>query len=287
MAEKKKGGQGPIVSERNPEAFRTRLKELRTFFELPGKAFAKQCGIDKGMSSYLETRGTGIHSKTIDAICRATGASVDWLLTGTGEMFPEGPKMAKAGEPAELPDNGSGGGMAPEQVDQAADVRKCRVCGCTDDHACEGGCYWVEADLCSKCAEKHAAGLSPGVVAAVLASRGVSESPFDFYSSLDDLAPYRITEIEYREIRKRGGGIIENTICTRAEVRGDPDAALAALVEWTHDKLDSISGSLESRRTAALGDLQNIHDSIETARAELRDTLAAVEATKKVIRPEV
>lgn len=28
----------------------------------------------------------------------------------------------------------------------------CRACGCTDDHACEGGCYWVEGDLCSRCA---------------------------------------------------------------------------------------------------------------------------------------
>jgi len=29
----------------------------------------------------------------------------------------------------------------------------CRVCGCTDDMACPGGCYWVEPDLCSRCAE--------------------------------------------------------------------------------------------------------------------------------------
>ncbi len=29
--------------------------------------------------------------------------------------------------------------------------QKCRVCGCTDDHACAGGCYWVEPDLCSRC----------------------------------------------------------------------------------------------------------------------------------------
>lgn len=34
------------------------------------------------------------------------------------------------------------------------DEQKCRVCGCTDDYACPGGCYWVEPDLCSKCAEK-------------------------------------------------------------------------------------------------------------------------------------
>lgn len=31
--------------------------------------------------------------------------------------------------------------------------RKCRVCGCTEDHACAGGCSWVEEDLCSACAK--------------------------------------------------------------------------------------------------------------------------------------
>lgn len=30
--------------------------------------------------------------------------------------------------------------------------RACKVCGCTDDHACEGGCFWVAEDLCSACA---------------------------------------------------------------------------------------------------------------------------------------
>ncbi|MDD3057138.1 MAG: hypothetical protein PHO72_02405 [Sphaerochaeta sp.] len=39
-----------------------------------------------------------------------------------------------------------------ETVDE--DEQKCRVCGCTDDMACPGGCYWVEPDLCSRCAEK-------------------------------------------------------------------------------------------------------------------------------------
>lgn len=37
------------------------------------------------------------------------------------------------------------------------DVKACRECGCTDDHACPGGCSWVqvpegEAPLCSACA---------------------------------------------------------------------------------------------------------------------------------------
>ena len=38
-------------------------------------------------------------------------------------------------------------------ADRVGEIRKCRVCGCTDFKACEGGCYWVEDDLCSKCAE--------------------------------------------------------------------------------------------------------------------------------------
>lgn len=32
----------------------------------------------------------------------------------------------------------------------------CRVCGCTDEQACDGGCEWVEdpeglGELCSRC----------------------------------------------------------------------------------------------------------------------------------------
>jgi hypothetical protein len=30
-------------------------------------------------------------------------------------------------------------------------IGTCRLCGCTDDNACFGGCYWVEPDLCSEC----------------------------------------------------------------------------------------------------------------------------------------
>lgn len=29
--------------------------------------------------------------------------------------------------------------------------QKCKFCGCTNSQACEGGCEWVSADLCSKC----------------------------------------------------------------------------------------------------------------------------------------
>ena len=35
-----------------------------------------------------------------------------------------------------------------------APVITCRVCGCTDRFGCEGGCHWVERDLCSGCRVK-------------------------------------------------------------------------------------------------------------------------------------
>lgn len=27
----------------------------------------------------------------------------------------------------------------------------CRICGCTEHNACDGGCHWLEPDLCSRC----------------------------------------------------------------------------------------------------------------------------------------
>lgn len=37
-------------------------------------------------------------------------------------------------------------------------VRRCSVCGCTDDRACPGGCSWVDASLCSTCAPAQVGG---------------------------------------------------------------------------------------------------------------------------------
>jgi hypothetical protein len=33
----------------------------------------------------------------------------------------------------------------------SAGPRTCRVCGCTDDNACAGGCTWADWDLCTSC----------------------------------------------------------------------------------------------------------------------------------------
>lgn len=31
---------------------------------------------------------------------------------------------------------------------------RCRGCGCTDTQACEGGCHWVDVELCSACVQE-------------------------------------------------------------------------------------------------------------------------------------
>jgi len=44
-----------------------------------------------------------------------------------------------------------------EEEEEGMEMRKCRVCGCDDLHACwteDGPCYWVEENLCSACASK-------------------------------------------------------------------------------------------------------------------------------------
>jgi len=42
-----------------------------------------------------------------------------------------------------------------EEIVHPAEEQKCRVCGCTQERACPGGCYWVEPTLCSTCADKE------------------------------------------------------------------------------------------------------------------------------------
>ena len=45
--------------------------------------------------------------------------------------------------------------IVAHRLERVPEVRTCRVCGCTDDHACVGllvgPCYWIEPDLCSSC----------------------------------------------------------------------------------------------------------------------------------------
>jgi hypothetical protein len=55
---------------------------------------------------------------------------------------------------------------AYQPVPEPSDVRRCRYCGCTDDRGCRVGCWWVEEDLCSACAQPSVETLGDGLRAA-------------------------------------------------------------------------------------------------------------------------
>ena len=39
--------------------------------------------------------------------------------------------------------------LPPRPALRPLGIRQCRICGCTDNFACDGGCDWVATDLCS------------------------------------------------------------------------------------------------------------------------------------------
>gem|GEM_PF-3917795 len=60
----------------------------------------------------------------------------------------------------------------PKEEDEPLfDTNTCRICGCTDDNACPGGCWWVEPDLCSSCAEVTGQETVPDPVHALMGRR--------------------------------------------------------------------------------------------------------------------
>lgn len=50
---------------------------------------------------------------------------------------------------AEAPD------VLPDGKFKFSATGRCRVCGCTDERACPGGCVWAEPSLCSRCARRR------------------------------------------------------------------------------------------------------------------------------------
>jgi len=72
--------------------------------------------------------------------------------------------------PAELVFDGLGPFVEAIDISEPEDIeplpfadqfeRTCRVCGCTDEHGCENGCFWVDDDLCSNCGPVPPAKLS-------------------------------------------------------------------------------------------------------------------------------
>lgn len=48
--------------------------------------------------------------------------------------------------------------QARKRYAELSGVRACARCHCTEDWACEGGCWWATPDLCSTCAPESARG---------------------------------------------------------------------------------------------------------------------------------
>ncbi len=62
-----------------------RLYNLRCHLKLTQKDFAEKTGLTQTTISSIEVGGSGASTKTLIAISRTTGASLDWLLGLTGE----------------------------------------------------------------------------------------------------------------------------------------------------------------------------------------------------------
>jgi hypothetical protein len=64
---------------------------------------------------------------------------------------------------------------------------KCKICGCSDNKACEGGCSWVEPNLCSNCEEKRYS--QNERAKEIVGLRRTDCQPFDFPSELGYICP--------------------------------------------------------------------------------------------------
>lgn len=66
-----------------------RLKALRTHLHLTQKDFAAPLGVTAGAITNYEKNHRNPSKLVIDGICKVYGCSRDWLVQGTGTMFPE------------------------------------------------------------------------------------------------------------------------------------------------------------------------------------------------------
>ncbi len=62
------------------------------------------------------------------------------------------------------------------------ELDRCRVCGCTEEEACPGGCHWLIPGLCSQCDElfllvDHAGGAVVDAAAAFQQAVALSAAP--------------------------------------------------------------------------------------------------------------
>lgn len=84
-------------------------------------------------------------------------------------------------------------------MDRESSEQKCRVCGCTWNNACEGGCYWVKDDLCSKCANVEVMKMDTNIIEHL-------EKAFDGFKKADFKKGSKVRCISVDEAQSRWGG---------------------------------------------------------------------------------
>jgi hypothetical protein len=100
---------------------------------------------------------------------------------------------------------------------------RCRICGCTDAAACPVGCSWVQADLCSVCADVELA------IVALFQPRKLSEIVREVLVRLDDLVEEGSCDAP--RVRRAVRDLFDQGALTRGGRPRAPTYALAGAVE--------------------------------------------------------
>ena len=122
-----------------------------------------------------------------------------------------------------------------------ADARTCRVCGCWELQACEGGCAWATADRCTAC-PAHAVMALPITAAHVAEVSLIEEAHFSWMSGENRIDRYMHRAAEYPNLlflsTQRGEEIISREIYV--------GAMAVDLIGW-----DATAAALLNERRAA------------------------------------
>jgi hypothetical protein len=106
-------------------------------FDAPACALACESGSETAAMELVAK----IHNAVVEYLQSRARRHQDTIITTTRDSTSKAPEEEETIH------------CTPERSVSVA-RRACRVCGCTDDHACEGGCSWVEIDLCSRCKDR-------------------------------------------------------------------------------------------------------------------------------------
>jgi transcriptional regulator with XRE-family HTH domain len=82
----------------SPEALATRLQELRESLGLTQEAFGAHVGVSRSMIAHWEGLVRQIGLPNLVRVAQGTGASLDWLVFGTGSMTSASTSLPKASE---------------------------------------------------------------------------------------------------------------------------------------------------------------------------------------------